>query len=301
METPFPSVLVLLATHHGQRWITEQLHSILGQQAVEAHLLVSDDHSTDDTLAALQSCCPNARLLPAAPRVLGNACRNFLYLIETAEIGTCAFVALADQDDVWFKDKLCRAIALLRESGADACSSNVIAFWPEGRERLLDKAEPQRPLDFLFESSGPGCTFVLSRQMFLALQGWVKNNATALQNLKAHDWMIYAFARQNGFKWVIDARPTMRYRQHDRNQTGANIGWRAAWGRLKHVLRGEFRHDVLRLAKIIGNETPVIQALARFGWRDRWRLFCQCRDLRRNRQQAWLLGMMFLCMRKTGS
>jgi rhamnosyltransferase len=293
-----PSVFVLLATHNGQSWITEQGQSILCQANVIPSVCVSDDNSTDNTLAAIKKLISDLYILPPSSRPLGNACRNFIYLIESAEIHDCAYVALADQDDVWFEDKLYRAISLLDEEKADFYSSNVIAFWPDGRQRLICKSGPQRPFDFLFESSGPGCTFVMSRRAFIELQNWVRSNAEQLQNLKVHDWLIYAFARQRRFKWVIDSRPGMYYRQHERNQIGANIGVRAAWSRLKNVLSGQFRLDVLALAKVIGNEAPPIRALERFSWGDRLRLFFTCRDFRRNGKQAWLLGLMFLGMKK---
>lgn len=298
MREAKPSVLVLLATHNGQQWIDEQLRSITGQQAVSTHILVSDDHSTDNTLAIIQSRCPEAHILPSSPRQLGNACRNFLYLIEAADMGDHAFVALADQDDVWFEDKLDRALSLLNETKADCYSSNVIAFWPDGRQQFICKSESQRPFDFLFESSGPGCTFVISRRAFLVFQNQIKNKVGQFHDLKAHDWLIYALARQHQFKWIIDARAGMRYRQHERNHVGANIGFRAAWIRLKHVLSGQFRLDVLALAKAIENDTQPIKALKRFSLRDRLRLFVKCRDFRRNRKQAWLLGFMFLLMKK---
>jgi rhamnosyltransferase len=293
-----PSVLVLLAMRDGRQWIGEQLESIARQRAVSPSILASDDGSTDATPTLLRAHCPKARLLPPSPHPLGNACRNFLYLIETASIGTHAFVALADQDDIWFDDKLQRALALLEATGADCYSSNVIAFWPDGRQRLIHKSEPQRPFDFLFESAGPGCTFVMSRRAFCALQDWVRRKAGQLWELRAHDWLIYAFARQRQFKWVIDARPGMRYRQHARNQTGAHIGPRAAWARMRDVLSGRFRQDVLALARAIESDAPFLRALERFGLGDRARLLCLCRDFRRDAREAWLLGCLFLVMRR---
>ena len=81
-------------------------------------------------------------------------------LFRVVDFSGYDYISLADQDDVWLDCKLARACKLLREDEAEGYSSNVLAFWPDGRERLIEKAFPQRRWDFLFEGPGPGCTFV---------------------------------------------------------------------------------------------------------------------------------------------
>jgi rhamnosyltransferase len=298
MKNTNPSVLILLATHNGQSWIAEQIRSILCQRDVQFTICVSDDHSTDNTLAEIKALIPDLYLLPAAPRPLGSACRNFLYLIESAEINDCEYVAFADQDDIWFEDKLAMAVSFLNQHHADGYSSNVWAFWPDGKRRFIYKSDPQCSGDFLFESAGPGCTFVMRRELFLALQDWVKRHIEYMQDQQAHDWLIYAFARHNGFKWLMDRRATMLYRQHDHNSTGVNLGWRAIWRRLKYVLSGQARLRVLSLARALDIKLPTIQKLERFRLCDRLGLLLKCNNFRRSGKDVWALRVLFLIMRR---
>ena len=122
------------------------------------------------------------------------------------------YIALADQDDIWKEDKLEKAIQKL-EQGFDGYSSNVQAFWEGWPKKNNKKNQPQQKFDHLFESAGPGCTFVLTKKLALKLQQFLKNgHFNQLDNY--HDWLIYAYARTQSFKWYIDSYPGVDYRQH---------------------------------------------------------------------------------------
>lgn len=295
-----PLVAILLATHNGQRWLGKQLDSIALQTGVRMHVIVSDDHSTDGTRAVLARAPESLRLtlLELLPRRLGNANRNFMRLMCEADVGDADFIALADQDDVWQPDKLLTAVRELSRTGADAYSSNVTAFWADGRETVLVKSKPQRRFDHCFEAPGPGCTFVIRRTAFESLRHWARSQGSALQEIKVHDWLIYAYGRCHGWTWYIDARSTMRYRQHSENEIGANVGWRAALLRWQQLRSGQFRRDALLVASVVGNDSAVISALLRLSWRDRCHLVGVARECRRDAAEAALLALGFLIMRR---
>src|SRR5215475_12832517 len=109
MTPGHPKVLTLMASFNGARWITDQVDSILQQVNVEAHLVISDDGSTDDTWQRLQTrvAAERVRLL-ASPAPTGSAAQNFFSLIRANSAADCDFVALSDQDDLWEPDKLWR-------------------------------------------------------------------------------------------------------------------------------------------------------------------------------------------------
>src|SRR5690606_25967264 len=130
-------------------------------------------------------------------------------------------------DDIWFPDKLKRASEILIAQGADGYSSDVLAFWESGRTRYIKKSWPQRRWDYLFESAGPGCTFVLSSSLITDLQKFIRQYNIDISGIEGHDWFIYAWARAHGYIWQIDNHAGMKYRQHDNNQTGVNVGFRA--------------------------------------------------------------------------
>ncbi|MBC7006735.1 glycosyltransferase family 2 protein, partial [Photobacterium sp. BZF1] len=149
------------------------------------------------------------------------------------------YVSFADQDDIWLVDKLKQSILTIKNENADAYSGNVTAFWCDGKQSLVKKDYSQTQYDYLFESSGPGCTFVLSKKLADAIKLKLKSKKNQINNLWVHDWFCYSFARANGFRWVIGSEPLMLYRQHDSNEVGANAGIKAIISRTKVVLSGD--------------------------------------------------------------
>lgn len=286
--------MVILATHNGERWLPEQLRTIYSQVGVSVKVVVNDDHSTDGTRAVLQLCAASNELeeLPGSGQRLGSANRNFLHMIREVDIGSANYVALADQDDIWHADKLGRAIGRLEASGADAYSSNVEAFWPDGRSFIVRKSHAQKAWDHLFGSPGPGCTFVFRRATFLDLRLWVLQNFNELSNLWVHDWILYAYVRSSGRTWLIDDYVSLRYRQHGDNDIGANIGLSALIRRVARIRSGVYRHDVLSLSRIVGAPPRLLQALERMNLRDRLWLARYAHQFRRSFEEV--AAFMFL-------
>lgn len=294
-----PQVVVLLATHNGAQWLGAQLDSILAQQGVSLRLLVSDDASTDTTCALVQArATTDARvtLLPATgPH--GSAASNFFALL--AALGALdtppTAVALADQDDIWYPDKLQRALTALQTKNAAAVSGSVVAFWPDGRQQLLQKSQPLRTADHLFESAGPGCTYVLRGDVALRLSAWVVAHGDALKRIAFHDWFVYAWVRTQGGLWWIDPVPCMDYRQHAHNVFGARAGWRGLARRGQMLLGPWYRQQVLAIAHACGaDHHPLVVRLQRNRWRDRWALVCQVGAMRRKPLDRLVLAAALL-------
>lgn len=249
-----PRVCVMLAAFQGMQWIQQQVDSIINQRNVDVTIYISVDLCEDDTFAYVKSLAEyskNIIVLPYGQR-FGGAARNFLRLMRDIDFTEFDYVALADQDDIWFEEKMVRACQKLLESGASAYSSNVIAFWEDGREQLIKKSQPQSKWDYLFEAAGPGCTYVLQKDLALAIQSLIRQRWNDMENLGLHDWFFYAFARANGFMWVIDAHPGMRYRQHSNNQVGVNMGLRAYFYRARKVLNGWGLTQSALIADLVG-------------------------------------------------
>jgi rhamnosyltransferase len=289
-----------MATYNGASWLDEQLASIASQSGVAVTVVASDDSSSDTSVDILNQWAAriSLTLLPADAGRFGNACRNFLRLIKDADIGDSDYVALADQDDIWLSGKMDRAISCMKNGGFDVYSADVEAFWPNGRTAVLLKSMPQTSFDYLFESAGPGCTYVVSRRFYQTLRTWVIEQYSACREIKVHDWLIYGYARKNGWRWLIDDQIHMRYRQHGKNEIGANNGWRAAEVRFRAVRDGVFRSDVLRLARAIGETAWPIAALENLHPGNRLLLMLGVRNFRRRMRDQVALAMLFLLMRR---
>jgi rhamnosyltransferase len=250
-----PRIAVLLAAYNGCQWLSAQLQSILGQQGVQVSVFVSVDKSSDGTEALVgEWASKDARVIPLPyGETLGGAAKNFYHLLRNVDFFSFDYVSFADQDDIWLADKLVCAHQKLSQSGFAAYSGNVTAFWPDGREQLLDKAQPQRQYDFLFEAAGPGCSYVLKVANALAFKAFLLQHWEEANKVFLHDWLMYAWFRANGLPWFIDANPKIRYRQHANNQVGANSGLKAFEARLALVRKGWYRAQIAQIVGLLGS------------------------------------------------
>jgi len=249
-----PSVAVCLAAFNGVRYLPQQMDSIVSQADANVTIFVSVDRSTDGTemwVANQQTQNPQVVLLPVGD-VFGGAARNFFRLLRDIDFSRFDYVAYADQDDIWLPGKLKRAIESLSETGAEGYSSDVVAFWDSGKSRYIRKSYPQRRHDFLFESAGPGCTFVIGQRLALDIQRTVRNDPIAFADIGLHDWFTYAYARAHGYLWIIDNYAGLMYRQHAENQVGVNTGWAAFMWRARQVLNGWGLNQARLIARQVG-------------------------------------------------
>ena len=258
-------VVVLLAAYNGEKYIKKQLDSILNQRGVDFSIIISVDKSNDSTLLIVNEYVneySNVYILPYGESY-GSAGKNFTRLLCEVNLLSYQYISFADQDDIWLPDKLNRAVCELEKNNADAYSSNVTAFWETGKKKLVNKSYPQVEFDHLFESPGPGCSFLLSYDLALLIQTHLQSKLKQNQFIWMHDWYCYSFARHHGFNWYIDPVPLMLYRQHQSNVVGANLGWKGFITRCASVLNGEGFYHVLQQAKFIGQDKVLpIELLA---------------------------------------
>ncbi|MBO9577374.1 MAG: glycosyltransferase [Microbacteriaceae bacterium] len=304
-----PRIAVLLATYDGAAYLDEQLDSILRQTGVAVRILVSDDGSSDGTaelLAARAAADPRVELLPAVPPSGGSAA-NFYRLLRDAAIADDELVAFADQDDVWLDHKLATQAGLLASTGADAVSGSVMAFHEDGREHLVRKDYPQRRLDWLTESPGPGCTFLMTRR-FVELARGVLRDVPEARTAEFHDSLLYAVGRARGWGWHIGGEPLVRYRQHASNVLGANQGAAGARTRLA-MIRSHWHRQQAVIHAVTGIAVAaaagpgpaaairvelerVLPLLRSTGLRDRWRLAGLAGQLRRRPRDRFVIGAL---------
>ena len=118
-----PSVAILLCTLDGARFLPDQLDSINRQWHGNLRLWVSDDCSSDDTLALLSTNFFGRDQKPAV--VLSGPQKghtaNFLSLACNSDIDA-DYYAFADQDDIWEAEKLSRAVGMLESLPQDSPS-----------------------------------------------------------------------------------------------------------------------------------------------------------------------------------
>lgn len=217
-------VLVLMATYNGENYISAQIHSILSQTGVDIELIISDDLSTDKTINIINSIKDSRIILLNNKIKFRSAALNFFNLIKNIDENTdFNYVAFSDQDDIWFSEKLSMGIKELEITNASAYSSSYYIFNSKNNDvRYGLKPDKQSERDFVFQSPGPGNTFILKKNIIIHFKKYI--DYYIFNSILYHDWIIYAFARVHNYKWVIDKKSFILYRQHQTNVLGANSG-----------------------------------------------------------------------------
>ena len=255
----FPRVAVLLAAFNGVGVIEAQINSLLAQINVRLSIYISVDFSSDETyefvlqLAIIE---PRIYVLQYGEQYGGPA-KNFFRLIRDVDFSNYDYIAFSDQDDIWLPNKLKVAIDQMVAHSIDAYSSDIIAYWEFRKIKIIKKSYAQKKLDFLFEAGGPGCTYVFKQSSLTCFKIFLEKNWHSVSVIKLHDWLIYAFYRTSGFKWLIDNRPLILYRQHLTNQFGINGGFKAYWRRVSLVKTKWYSNEVNKIAKLLGYTTPT--------------------------------------------
>lgn len=290
-----PSVAVLLPACNGASHLPVQIDSILAQHGCSVEIVISVDDSHDSTLELctdLSSRDSRIRLLgESAGRVPNGAASNVYHLNRNINPSHFDYVALSDQDDIWLPTHLSRAIRMLTERGADAYSSDVVAFWENGKTRYVRKSQPQRTWDHLFSSPGPGCSFVFTAQFAEQLRVALTERPDAAEVVELHDWLYYAFARSSGRHWLIDNQPSLLYRQHSNNQFGVNRGWGALCDRVHRLRSGWTFQQSLAVAEFCEmTSAPPVKLMTQWNTASRIRLAANCFRLRRAIPESLVLA-----------
>ena len=247
------SIAVLLAAYNGMAWIEEQIDSIFQQKEVDIDIYISVDISSDGTYEWCQNLATKnirVNVLPYGDH-FGGAAKNFLRLIRDVDFSAYDYIALADQDDVWLPNKLTHAVETIKSKKVCALSSDVVAFFQDGRELLIKKSNPQKKFDHFFESAGPGCTYVIESKALQQFKKFLILNWDHVNSAMFHDWVIYAYFREHNLDWHIDAKPLIRYRRHESNVIGPNSGFDAYKKRFFMVKSNWYRKEAASIRMLV--------------------------------------------------
>lgn len=264
-----PRILVLLATYNGGKYIEDQLKSILAQKNVDITISISDDGSTDQTYNILKKYIEEDKIrFHKNQTSTGSAANNFLGMISRlTNENEYDYFSFADQDDIWFPDKISAAIESLFNFKSVLYCSNLTKWnTSEGSYRLLKKDYPQKKFDFLFEGGSAGCTYVFTRSFALELKQFTSNLDYSDWRGFSHDWLVYFFARSKNFKVVIDSNSYIHYRIHNANVHGhlnqmsiATIKHKSA-----EVFNGYYQNHLVNYIKYLDQNSEAYSICKKF-------------------------------------
>ena len=215
------SVAVLMSTYNGERFLREQMDSILVQEGVAVTLFVRDDGSTDRTVEMVRTFAeknPNIVFVQGKNVGVGN---SFMQLVYGAG-ETFDYYAFSDQDDIWLSQKMARAIERIGSEKAPAlyCSNQALVD-KNGNTLGLRHARPVDTgyLQILCNNQASGCTMLWNRSLQRLLIDPDRRPSAALLCKRIHDVWVGMVASVAG-RFVYDETAYILYRQHENNVVG---------------------------------------------------------------------------------
>lgn len=217
---------ILLASYNGEKYIAEQIESILNQTYTDWFLYIKDDCSTDNTINIIldyEKRYQDKIKVILSDKPTGSAKNNFFSMIQYSKND---YIMTCDQDDVWLQDKIKitingmkhaerknQNVPILVHTDLKVVDSelNVISESLLNMQNLDSRRGELNHL--LIQNIVTGCTVMANRSLL--------NHITIIpRQAIMHDWWMALIASALG-NIVFIEKPTMLYRQHDNNSVGA--------------------------------------------------------------------------------
>lgn len=204
-------ISVCIATYNGEKYIAEQLQSILVQLEMDDEVIISDDSSTDNTIAIIES-YKDDRIKIYPNQKFRNPIFNFEHAFKQAKN---EFIFISDQDDLWVNGKVEAMKEYLKTFEVVVCDHSII---DDDRNILISSYFGKVP-------SGPGIILNMKKNTYygccMAFQRKVLFKALPFpKGIPMHDIWI-GFVTDIYFKAKFINIPYTLYRKHDRNASTA--------------------------------------------------------------------------------
>ena len=219
-----PKVQILLATYNGEKFLRDQLDSIVNQEYNFWELLIHDDGSIDNTIKILKEYekkYPKQIRLLIDQKIFSSASKNFFHLIEHRSKEANLY-CLCDQDDIWHKNKL-KFIIERYNSQEDKqlllIHSDLSLIDKEGK--LLEKSHNKlikNQKNFITKNTSyyynpvPGCA--------MSINSALADKISYCKYMVMHDWWILLSAMHENTTLLYIDLPLVAYRQHSGNVLG---------------------------------------------------------------------------------
>lgn len=245
-------VCVVLSSYNGEKYIKEQIESIIRQKDVEVYLYIRDDGSSDGTVQIIRELMNNNHniYLEEGENVGFN--RSFWFGIRDSlkKFPQCGFFAFADQDDVWDNDKLFCATNFLNPSSErpEMSYSNLLVC--DGSLRPIGLMFGENIVHTTYRQSLAqifcyGCTCVFNRRC-------AELYANQFYYFP-HDCWIYYLGMFCG-RAYYDSTPHIKYRRH-----GKNYGSK---GKKISIEKNNLFIKFIDMMKNLGDAKPFISDMA---------------------------------------
>jgi len=237
-------ISVCIATYNGEKYIKEQLDSIINQLDKNDEIIISDDGSSDNTIKIIESYKDGRIVL--YKNSFKNVVLNFEFAIDKSKGD---YIFLSDQDDIWHKDKVKSFMfCFLKNSNVTLLISDFQIINQNGLnlDGVYNKNEFSSSLvKNVIVNNFIGCA--------MAFTSSTKNVIMPFPNkIAMHDWWIGTCCLIHGEVNFIDKKLHF-YRRHENNVTteaGAKVGIKLIW-RVNLIVNLVFRYFKIKLNKSI--------------------------------------------------
>lgn len=212
-----------MSTYNGERFLSEQIGSLLHQSWKNLEILIRDDGSKDRTPDILKEYSAEYNNIRIFIEENLGVSGSFFELLRKSDAD---YVAFCDQDDIWEEGKIEAAVRKLEaESGPALYCSNKILVDSNGNPMEKQDTRVRTPGfgNAVVECICTGCTTVMNREMAEIIKTKLPEHAIL------HDWWCYLAASYEG-KVIFDENAYIKYRQHEDNVVGARAGF---WGEVR--------------------------------------------------------------------
>ncbi|GLG06124.1 glycosyltransferase [Sellimonas catena] len=210
-------ILILLSTYNGEKYLSEQLDSILNQEGVTIDCLIRDDGSTDRTSEILKKYSDKNKNIKYYLGENIGVVNSFNNLMMRQETNDYEWIAFCDQDDIWLPQKLINAIKQLENLNKKArlyCSNLKVV--DKNLKYLSTMKKNPRSINkykAMVENIATGCTCVFNQQALLLYRRGIGCT------MEMHDYWMYLVNIFMG-EVVYDPACNILYRQHEKNVVG---------------------------------------------------------------------------------
>jgi glycosyltransferase involved in cell wall biosynthesis len=203
------SISVCIATYNGELYIKEQLDSILYQLGAHDEIIISDDNSTDRTVAIIEA-LNEPRITLLKNNTFRSHVRNFENALKHAK-GDYLF--LADQDDIWLPDKIEKMLAQLTKYDLVVSDARMVDANKNILEDSFFSFMDSRKGFFknLYKNTYLGCCMAFNRSILEISLPFPKD-------INMHDWWIGMISEIYGSVYFYNEKLIL-YRRHEETIT----------------------------------------------------------------------------------
>lgn len=210
---------ILMATYNGEKYLSEQIDSIIFQTYKNWNLLIRDDGSSDSTFEILKEYEKKDSRIKIISDEKGNLgiVKNFEELLKISDSNLIMF---SDQDDVWVENKLELYLSKIKNFRNEGflIHSDAVLF-SETKEKILKntfisgKIKKMGLKNIFFNYFVQGATILISKEI-------KKFILPFSEEVYLHDRYTHIIS-ELFFKRIFIKEPLIYYRQHSNNQIGA--------------------------------------------------------------------------------